>query len=74
MISVFFASVVVFIFFYGKCRQWLLEANRAANTAKSLYNDNTTLLADWNDSRTGPILSSRDRRDKEFRLQGSRDN
>ena len=42
MVSIFFTSVALFIVMYGKCREIMIEANKAAITAKNKYDANTT--------------------------------
>lgn len=69
MISIFFASVAVFIWLFGVGRKIMLEANKAANTAKSLYNDTHTIYLDGRPHTDATdILSRSDERGKESAL------
>lgn len=46
MISVFFASVVVFIWLFGLGNKMMKEAAKAKQTAKTRYNDTHTIYLD----------------------------
>lgn len=46
MISIFFGAAAFFIFMFGKCRQWMLKANKAALTHKTRYDDTHTIYLD----------------------------
>lgn len=43
---IFWISVAAFIVTYGKCRQWMIGANKAAKLAKTRYNDTHTIYLD----------------------------
>lgn len=71
---IFFASVIVLIFFYGKCRQWMMNASKAANTAKIRYDESHTLYLDGRPYIDGtPLHSLREGMDREPVLSGMRD-
>lgn len=75
MTWIFFASVAVFIWLFGLGRKMMLEADRAKQTAKILYNDSHTLYLDGRPYTGGAVIHSRSEREHErFHLQGGRDN
>jgi hypothetical protein len=75
MTWIFFASVALFTIAYGKCRQWLMAANKAALTAKNRYHANaTTYLDDWNTGDADALHSSCKLLDNESVLRLGNDN